>query len=205
MKGHVGFLFAAECRDAAFHVMITSYQLLVSDEKYFRRVKWQYMVLDEAQAIKSSTRSPPRPRAHSSSLHAPTHAQPYPAGTPAASLGFSPMCILQCYAHCIVAALRASWDCAAPFHEVEELANSRMQLLSICNSMFPFIPESFFSLITLRLIWVVLLLLSVMQPAVEDPAVLQLPQPTAAHRNPHSEHNGGALGSAALHYAHPLR
>lgn len=42
-------------RDAGFHILITSYQLLVSDEKYFRRVKWQYMVLDEAQAIKSSS------------------------------------------------------------------------------------------------------------------------------------------------------
>ncbi|KAK2651936.1 hypothetical protein Ddye_011792 [Dipteronia dyeriana] len=41
-------------RDAGFHILITSYQLLVSDEKYFRRVKWQYMVLDEAQAIKSA-------------------------------------------------------------------------------------------------------------------------------------------------------
>ncbi|KAI4300819.1 hypothetical protein L6164_034153 [Bauhinia variegata] len=41
-------------REAKFHILITSYQLLVSDEKYFRRVKWQYMVLDEAQAIKSS-------------------------------------------------------------------------------------------------------------------------------------------------------
>ncbi|CAI9099819.1 OLC1v1036698C1 [Oldenlandia corymbosa var. corymbosa] len=41
-------------RDAAFHILITSYQLLVSDEKYFRRVKWQYMVLDEAQAIKNA-------------------------------------------------------------------------------------------------------------------------------------------------------
>ncbi|CAF1849438.1 unnamed protein product [Brassica napus] len=35
--------------------MYRSYQLLVTDEKYFRRVKWQYMVLDEAQAIKNST------------------------------------------------------------------------------------------------------------------------------------------------------
>ncbi|KAK6127289.1 hypothetical protein DH2020_038952 [Rehmannia glutinosa] len=43
-------------RDAGFHILITSYQLLVSDERYFRRVKWQYMVLDEAQAIKSSNR-----------------------------------------------------------------------------------------------------------------------------------------------------
>eukprot|EP00850_Spirogloea_muscicola_P018944 SM000179S03416 [mRNA] locus=s179:277257:287158:- [translate_table: standard] len=42
------------CRDAAFHVLITSYQLLVLDDKYLRRVKWQYMVLDEAQAIKST-------------------------------------------------------------------------------------------------------------------------------------------------------
>nr|KYP52000.1 DNA helicase INO80 complex isogeny 1 [Cajanus cajan] len=42
-------------REAKFHILITSYQLLVSDEKYFRRVKWQYMVLDEAQAIKSAT------------------------------------------------------------------------------------------------------------------------------------------------------
>uniref|UniRef100_A0A7N0TWC5 Chromatin-remodeling ATPase INO80 n=1 Tax=Kalanchoe fedtschenkoi TaxID=63787 RepID=A0A7N0TWC5_KALFE len=41
-------------RDAGFHILITSYQLLVADEKYFRRVKWQYMVLDEAQAIKSA-------------------------------------------------------------------------------------------------------------------------------------------------------
>ncbi|WFD24107.1 Putative DNA helicase ino80 [Malassezia equina] len=42
-------------RDAPFHVLVTSYQLVVSDEKYFQRVKWQYMVLDEAQAIKSSS------------------------------------------------------------------------------------------------------------------------------------------------------
>ncbi|KAM1255650.1 hypothetical protein ACFX1Q_029898 [Malus domestica] len=41
-------------RDAGFHILITSYQLLVADGKYFKRVKWQYMVLDEAQAIKSS-------------------------------------------------------------------------------------------------------------------------------------------------------
>ncbi|CDU23390.1 related to INO80-ATPase with chromatin remodeling and helicase activity [Sporisorium scitamineum] len=42
-------------RDAPFHVLVTSYQLVVSDEKYFQRVKWQYMILDEAQAIKSSS------------------------------------------------------------------------------------------------------------------------------------------------------
>ncbi|XP_038720061.1 chromatin-remodeling ATPase INO80-like [Tripterygium wilfordii] len=42
-------------RDSAFHILITSYQLLVADEKVLRRVKWQYMILDEAQAIKSSS------------------------------------------------------------------------------------------------------------------------------------------------------
>ena len=41
-------------RDAPFHILVTSYQLLVADEKHFRRVKWQYMVLDEAQALKSA-------------------------------------------------------------------------------------------------------------------------------------------------------
>jgi len=29
----------------------------VRDEKYFHRIKWEYMVLDEAQAIKSSSSS----------------------------------------------------------------------------------------------------------------------------------------------------
>ncbi|KAF4528299.1 hypothetical protein B566_EDAN014974, partial [Ephemera danica] len=42
-------------QDASFHVVITSYQLVVADIKYFNRVKWQYLVLDEAQAIKSSS------------------------------------------------------------------------------------------------------------------------------------------------------
>lgn len=42
-------------KDASFHVVITSYQIVVSDYKYFNRIKWQYMVLDEAQAIKSSS------------------------------------------------------------------------------------------------------------------------------------------------------
>lgn len=43
-------------QNAPFHVVITSYQLVVQDVKYFQRVKWQYMVLDEAQALKSSSR-----------------------------------------------------------------------------------------------------------------------------------------------------
>ncbi|RKO95655.1 hypothetical protein CAUPRSCDRAFT_12644 [Caulochytrium protostelioides] len=42
-------------RDAPFHVLITSYQIVVSDERHFQRIKWQYMILDEAQAIKSSS------------------------------------------------------------------------------------------------------------------------------------------------------
>lgn len=44
-------------RDAQFHVAITSYQMVVSDVAYFQKMKWQYMILDEAQAIKSSQSS----------------------------------------------------------------------------------------------------------------------------------------------------
>jgi len=44
-------------KSAPFHVLITSYQLVVQDEKYFQKIKWQYMILDEAQAIKSSSSS----------------------------------------------------------------------------------------------------------------------------------------------------
>ncbi|KAK0652809.1 INO80-like protein [Cercophora newfieldiana] len=44
-------------KDAPFHVMVTSYQLVVSDVSYFQKMKWQYMILDEAQAIKSSQSS----------------------------------------------------------------------------------------------------------------------------------------------------
>lgn len=44
-------------KNAPFHILITSYQLVVTDEQYFSKVKWQYMVLDEAQAIKSSASS----------------------------------------------------------------------------------------------------------------------------------------------------
>ncbi|EDO48474.1 predicted protein [Nematostella vectensis] len=40
---------------APFHLLITSYQLVVQDVRYFQRIKWQYIVLDEAQAIKSSS------------------------------------------------------------------------------------------------------------------------------------------------------
>lgn len=41
--------------EAPFHVLITSYQIIVADQQYFQRVKWQYLILDEAHAIKSST------------------------------------------------------------------------------------------------------------------------------------------------------
>ncbi|KAH0590582.1 hypothetical protein H2248_000718 [Termitomyces sp. 'cryptogamus'] len=41
-------------KDAPFHVLITSYQLVTQDQQYFQRVKWQYMILDEAQNIKNS-------------------------------------------------------------------------------------------------------------------------------------------------------
>ncbi|AEY99201.1 FAGR379Wp [Eremothecium gossypii FDAG1] len=44
-------------KDAPFHVMITSYQMIVSDAAYLQKMKWQYMILDEAQAIKSSQSS----------------------------------------------------------------------------------------------------------------------------------------------------
>jgi chromatin-remodeling ATPase INO80 len=44
-------------QDAPFHVLITSYQLVVQDAQYFQRMTWQYMILDEAQAIKSSQSS----------------------------------------------------------------------------------------------------------------------------------------------------
>lgn len=44
-------------KDAQFHVLVTSYQLVVQDAQYFQKIKWQYMILDEAQAIKSSNSS----------------------------------------------------------------------------------------------------------------------------------------------------
>jgi len=40
-------------KKSPFHVLITSYQLVVVDEKAFKNIKWQYMILDEAQAIKN--------------------------------------------------------------------------------------------------------------------------------------------------------
>ncbi|KAI0778036.1 SNF2 family N-terminal domain-containing protein [Trametes elegans] len=42
-------------QNAPFHVLITSYQLIIQDQQHFQRVKWQYMILDEAQNIKNSS------------------------------------------------------------------------------------------------------------------------------------------------------
>lgn len=44
-------------KESEFHVLVTSYQLVVQDAQYFQKVRWQYMILDEAQAIKSSSSS----------------------------------------------------------------------------------------------------------------------------------------------------
>ncbi|MCL4126855.1 UNVERIFIED_CONTAM: hypothetical protein GTU68_001753 [Idotea baltica] len=37
----------------AFHVCITSYKLVIQDHQSFRRKKWKYFILDEAQNIKN--------------------------------------------------------------------------------------------------------------------------------------------------------
>ena len=37
----------------AFHVCITSYQLVVQDQQSFKRRRWRYMILDEAHNIKN--------------------------------------------------------------------------------------------------------------------------------------------------------
>lgn len=39
--------------DSSSHVVVTSYSFAVRDFKYLDRVKWQYVILDEAQAIKN--------------------------------------------------------------------------------------------------------------------------------------------------------
>lgn len=40
-------------KDNAFHVCITSYQLVLQDQTAFRRKQWQYLILDEAHHIKN--------------------------------------------------------------------------------------------------------------------------------------------------------
>jgi len=41
-------------RDAPFHVLITSYNAVVADERFFARLKFKYLIADEAQALKNS-------------------------------------------------------------------------------------------------------------------------------------------------------
>ncbi|KAI5453460.1 putative DNA helicase ino80 [Naganishia albida] len=40
--------------DAPFHIVVTSYDMVNVDTQYFKKVRWQYMVLDEAQAVKNA-------------------------------------------------------------------------------------------------------------------------------------------------------
>lgn len=40
-------------KQSSFHVVVTSYQMIIIDDKLFSRMKWQYVILDEAQAIKN--------------------------------------------------------------------------------------------------------------------------------------------------------
>ena len=37
----------------AFHVCVTSYKLVIQDHQAFRRKRWVYLILDEAQHIKN--------------------------------------------------------------------------------------------------------------------------------------------------------
>lgn len=41
-------------KNSPFHVLVTSYNLILEDDKMFNKIKWQYLILDEAHAIKSS-------------------------------------------------------------------------------------------------------------------------------------------------------
>lgn len=42
-------------RESRMHVVITSYNLAVIDHKAFHKLRWQYIILDEAQNIKNNT------------------------------------------------------------------------------------------------------------------------------------------------------
>lgn len=42
--------------NAGFHVVVSSYQVVAQDAKFISKVNWVYIVLDEAQAIKSTAR-----------------------------------------------------------------------------------------------------------------------------------------------------
>ena len=36
-----------------FNICVTSYKIIVQDQKVFRRKKWYFLILDEAQNIKN--------------------------------------------------------------------------------------------------------------------------------------------------------
>ena len=40
--------------DSPFHVLVTSYHTIVTDVKYFHRLRWQYLLCDEAQSLKNA-------------------------------------------------------------------------------------------------------------------------------------------------------
>lgn len=46
-------LFLGWTKPNAFHVCITSYKLVIQDHQAFRRKRWRYFILDEAQNIKN--------------------------------------------------------------------------------------------------------------------------------------------------------
>lgn len=49
----LNFFLAGWTKPNAFHVCITSYKLVIQDHQSFRRKKWKYFILDEAQNIKN--------------------------------------------------------------------------------------------------------------------------------------------------------
>ncbi|KIY45457.1 hypothetical protein FISHEDRAFT_61175 [Fistulina hepatica ATCC 64428] len=44
-------------RDSPHHIIVTNYNMITADQQYFQNMKWQYMILDEAQSIKNSNSS----------------------------------------------------------------------------------------------------------------------------------------------------
>ena len=50
---HIYLIFSGWTKPNAFHICITSYKLVIQDHQSFRRKKWKYFILDEAQNIKN--------------------------------------------------------------------------------------------------------------------------------------------------------
>ncbi|KAG8905621.1 putative DNA helicase ino80 [Tulasnella sp. 403] len=42
-------------KESECHIVITSYTIMINDFKYFQAINWQFLILDEAQAIKNSS------------------------------------------------------------------------------------------------------------------------------------------------------